>query len=183
MNQGETAEFDQVILATHGDQALRMLENPSQSEQALLSNFHYQSNAIAVHTDSAVMPKTRRAWASWNYRVESGGQHGRASTHYWMNSLQGVSNKENYFVSLNYDEHISAGKVLRKIQYEHPLFDLPAMRAQQELPSINKQSRDQSVYFCGSYFRYGFHEDALGSAVDLCSVLLQRDPWIDSCPS
>ena len=166
---GELGTFDKVIIAAHGDQALRMLEQPTSDEQRLLSCFHYEANLAVVHTDESVMPKTRSAWSSWNYRIEEKAGKLVPTTIYWMNSLQGVSQKKNYFVSINPVEgSIDPKKLIRSINYTHPLFDVPAMNAQKELPKLNESG---PVYFCGSYFRYGFHEDAYMSAVNLCAGL------------
>jgi len=122
-----------------------------------------------VHTDESIMPKTRSTWSSWNYRIEERNGKQLPSTIYWMNSLQGVSEKKNYFVSINPVEgSLDPAKVIKSIAYEHPLFDVAAIRAQEELHRLNETG---PVYFCGSYFRYGFHEDAYMSAVELCSKL------------
>lgn len=163
--------FDQVILASHADQSLRMLEQPTERQRELLSPFAYQRNAIEVHTDARFMPRTERCWASWNYRSEHGGN----SMHYWMNSLQGVSQRRNYFVSLNPKEALLDRVRQRSLVYDHPLFDLKAIEAQKRLPELNDPRG--KVFFCGSYFGYGFHEDALRSAYQLCDRLLDRDPW------
>ena len=163
--------FDKVIFATHADQALRLLESPTPLQRELLTPFAYQPNSLRVHTDPKFMPKTRSCWASWNYRSEATGP----STHYWMNSLQGVSRKHDYFVSLNVSDCVPAAACRRSLDYEHPLFDLDAIKAQRRLPELNDTSG--TTFFCGSYFRYGFHEDAFRSAVDLCATLLGGDPW------
>jgi predicted NAD/FAD-binding protein len=163
---GAEAEYDKVIIASHGDQALEMLDAPSNDEQRLLKNFKYQTNIATLHTDESIMPKNKRVWSSWNYRVEE--KQGKASTIYWMNSLQNVSKKKNYFVSINDPGSIDANKIIKTIEYEHPLFDVDAVKAQTELNTLNQTG---PVYFCGSYFRYGFHEDALKSAVELCEGL------------
>jgi predicted NAD/FAD-binding protein len=125
------------------------------------------------------MPRTRLAWASWNYEINhDGAGDSSTATHYWMNSLQGVSEKEDYFVSINRPHAIDPAKVLKSIAYEHPLFNLGALHAQRELPGLNAASAGASeTYFAGSYFRYGFHEDAFLSAVQLSETLLARDPW------
>jgi uncharacterized protein len=179
LKSGIVQIFDKVIIACHGDQALKLLTDPRPDESRLLGEFKYQPNMATVHTDTSVMPRTRKAWASWNYEINKGpaGEPSTA-THYWMNSLQGVSDKENYFVSINRPEAINPDKVLRRIAYDHPLFNLGALRAQKELPTLNTASAGKTgTYFAGSYFRYGFHEDALLSAVNLSQVLLSRDPW------
>jgi predicted NAD/FAD-binding protein len=175
---GAARTFDKVVLACHGDQALRLLVNPSADETRLLGEFHYQPNIATLHTDVSVMPRTRLAWSAWNYEITHDAA-GRVSTatHYWMNKLQGVSDRENYFVTINRPEAIAPEKILRRIEYEHPLFSLGATRAQAELHALNRLSPAQTTYFCGSYFRYGFHEDAFASAVQLSEILLRRDPW------
>jgi len=168
---GSETEFDKVIIAAHGNEALAMLDNPTHDEQRLLSKFHYQANQTVLHTDASVMPKNKRVWSSWNYRVEGKEGKTHASTIYWMNSLQKVSKKKDYFVSLNDPGNIDPEKILSVIDYEHPLFDVDAIKAQAELKTINETG---PVHFCGSYFRYGFHEDALKSAVELCEALNKR---------
>jgi len=167
---GHTAHYDRVILACHADQALRMLGDADGCERALLGEFKYHPNTALLHTDAAVMPQRRRCWSSWNYRVTGHEDGGLApSTVYWLNSLQRIPTPRNYFVSINGEETLHPEKVLRRIAYEHPMFNLGAVRAQDELPALNR--RNTRVHFCGSYFRYGFHEDALGSALDLSRQL------------
>ena len=176
---GTTARFDRVILACHGDQALQLLADPTDDERRCLAEFHYQPNIATLHTDASVMPRTRLAWSAWNYAI-SRGPDGQVSpaTHYWMNCLQGVSDRDNYFVSINGAEKIAPAKVLKTIRYEHPLFSLGAVRAQGELPALNAAACGRTeTYFVGAWQRYGFHEDGLLSAVNLARLLLDRDPW------
>ncbi len=165
---GSSESFDKVILACHADQALQLLDEPTGEERTLLSPFKYQENIATVHTDETRMPRKRRAWSSWNYRIEEEEDRLTPSTIYWMNRLQGVSTRKNYFVSIGNPQGVNAENVIRRISYDHPLFDVPARRAQDELSLLNKQG---PVYFCGSYFKYGFHEDAYASAVELCKTL------------
>lgn len=176
---GSVHGFDQVVIATHADQALRLLADATREEQRVLGPFRYQHNAVTLHTDAAVMPRTPRAWASWNYEVD---RHPDGSmypaTHYWMNRLQDVSRRENFFVSVNRPERIAPRRVVRRFEYEHPLFDLGAVRAQEDLPLLNRRALGTThTLFAGSYFRYGFHEDALMSAVEAARLILGRDPW------
>ena len=166
---GETHQFDKVVFACHADEALRILQQPTNIELQLLSPFKYQKNIATVHTDESVMPKNKKTWSSWNYRVEE--QNGKLlpTTIYWMNSLQQVSKKKNYFVSINaLPGSINKDKFIQEIEYEHPLFDVSAATAQKELQQLNKQG---ILYYCGSYFKYGFHEDAYASAVALSKIL------------
>jgi len=176
---GTAHNFDQVIIATHADQALRLIVNPTSDEARLLGAFAYQANTATLHTDTTVMPRTRRAWASWNYQLSRTPEGPfAAATHYWMNSLQGVSDRENYLVSINGTDSIDPAKVIRTLAYDHPLFSLDAQQAQKELPALNAGARHTThTFFAGSYFRYGFHEDAFLSAVQLSELLLDRDPW------
>lgn len=167
---GRIETFDQVILASHADETLKMLTDADAEETAILKEFKYQANSALLHTDESVMPKSRMSWASWNYRMDrdDGGKI-LPSTVYWMNRLQSLAGPVNYFVSINGGQSVNPNRILKRIDYEHPLFSLDAIRAQQELPKLN--TRMNQVFFCGSYFRYGFHEDAFTSALDLCRRL------------
>ena len=163
---GALRVFDKVILACHADQALAMLADPSDLERRLLGAFKYQRNSATLHTDTSFMPRTRRCWASWNYRIDADADGGvLPTTHYWMNSLQGVSDRENYFVSLESHDRVAPEKVLRRIDYEHPLFDRAAVAAQRELPQLNQMGAESGTFYAGAWFKYGFHEDGLTSAL------------------
>jgi len=166
---GRTAIFDKVIFASHGDQTLACLKNPTALEKELLSCFNYQYNKATIHTDESIMPKTKKVWSSWNYRIVNKNGKLEPTTIYWMNSLQGVSDKVNYFVSINAEEgSVDPAKIIREFDYEHPLFDVAAINAQSRLQELNENG---PIYYCGSYFNYGFHEDAYASAVKLCGKL------------
>lgn len=168
---GHTENFDHVIFASHADETLKLLTAADPQERTLLGEFKYQPNTALLHTDESVMPKTKLCWSSWNCRIDRGAD-GKISpsTIYWMNSLQGVSDRQNYFVSINGENSVNPNSILKRIQYEHPLFSLGAIRAQRELPKMNERMNNR-VFFCGSYFRNGFHEDAFTSALELCRVL------------
>jgi uncharacterized protein len=175
---GAETRFDKVILASHADETLRLLADPTPSERRLLSQFQYQPNIATLHTDESFMPRTRACWASWNYRIDQQPDGTtRPSTHYWMNSLQGVSQRKNYFVSLNSHDRIAPDSILRRIDYHHPVFSLNAIAAQQELPALNRLAPDQSTYYCGSYFKYGFHEDAFTSGLDCARAVTGEPIW------
>lgn len=167
--QGHTEEFDKVIFACHADQAIDLFENPYPIEANLLSKFEYQHNTATLHSDASIMPKKQSVWSSWNYRIDQINGRTQPSCIYYMNSLQQVSDQEDYFVSINDPGGIDPRKVHEIIQYEHPIFTLDAMKAQKKLPELNESG---TVYFCGAYFRYGFHEDGFTSAVDLCKKIL-----------
>jgi predicted NAD/FAD-binding protein len=175
---GSVRTFDKVILACHGDQALALLGDPTDLESRLLREFKYQPNTATLHTDTAFMPRTRRCWASWNYRIDTG-PAGRVqpTTHYWMNSLQGVSKRVNYFVSLNAHDRVAPEKVLKRIDYEHPIFNLAAVAAQKELPQLNQLSAEQTTYYAGAWFKYGFHEDGFTSALECARAITGETLW------
>jgi uncharacterized protein len=169
---GSREHHDAVVLAPHADQSLRLLKDPTPDQRRLLSAFHYQRNETILHTDPSVMPGRKRAWASWNFRLEQPSRdRPHATTHYWMNALQGVSRTKDYFVSLNAGNRIDSSRILYSTLYEHPVFTLEAIRAQRELPKLN---RSGNILFCGSYFRYGFHEDACTSGLEAAAELRKR---------
>lgn len=166
---GSTATFDHAIVAAHADEALAMLDEPTDAERELLGKFTYTDNHILLHSDPRAMPRSRRAWASWNYRVNTGdaGNYS-ASTVYWMNSLQQVSEHRDYFVTVNDPGLVAKDTIHFETRYTHPYFNRAAIEAQRDLPLLNA---DGPITYCGSYFRYGFHEDALFSALHVCERL------------
>jgi predicted NAD/FAD-binding protein len=175
LNDGQRLMFDKVIFASHADETLSMLSNPTIAEEKLLSPFKYQENIAMLHTDESIMPKTKLAWSSWNYRIDNTIEKGLSpSTIYWMNSLQHVSQKKNYFVNINGEEQVDPQKVLKRIVYTHPLFTVESQKAQPLLPTLNETG---PLYYCGSYFKYGFHEDAFTSALELSRTLLKQKIW------
>ena len=170
--------FDKVILACHADEALALLADPTDTERRLLGAFRYQANSATLHTDASFMPHTRRCWASWNYRIDPTPDGNENPTiHYWMNSLQGVSDRENYFVSLNCDNRIKPDRVIRRIAYTHPLFDRAAVNAQAELPALNRMGPEQATYYAGAWFKYGFHEDGFTSALECARAVTGAEIW------
>lgn len=162
--RGHTAqEFDAVVLAAHADESLRMLADPSPDEQRLLGAWRYLANHTVLHTDASLMPPHRRAWASWNYRRHTGLDAATPVTlTYHMNRLQGLRTTRPYFVTLNSPRPPRPETVVREFHYTHPLYTFDAMRTQDNLPALNGVNR---TFFCGSYFGYGFHEDAVRSGV------------------
>jgi predicted NAD/FAD-binding protein len=159
---GRREDFDAVVIAGHADEALRMLEDPSADESRLLGPWRYQGNRTVLHTDRSLLPPERRAWASWNYlrRRDADGREDVNVT-YHMNRLMGLKASEDYCVTLNLDERIDPKKVVKVIDYSHPEYSREAVATQAALPSLNGR---RHTYFAGSYFRYGFHEDAVFSA-------------------
>ncbi len=171
LQDGSFEYYDRLVFACHADTALSLLENPTSEEKNLLQHFRYQKNIATLHTDDSIMPQKKLAWSSWNYRVEDNKE---SSVVYWMNSLQGISDKRNYFLSINDPGKINPQKIIRKINYEHPVFSVNTTDAQEKLPALNE---DPLINYCGSYFRFGFHEDAFTSGLNLARRLLNKDIW------
>lgn len=170
--------FDQVVIATHADQARRLLPD-GDLRARLLGAFRYQDNHAVLHTDRALMPRRRRVWSAWNYLATGGGQAAQqasqqVSVSYWMNLLQCLRCAREYFVSLNPLYEPRADTVVARFDYSHPVFDAAAMAAQKRLPEVNGQD---GVWLAGSYFGHGFHEDALCSAVEVATQLGAPAPW------
>jgi predicted NAD/FAD-binding protein len=154
--------YDAVFFACHSDQALKILGNTAtELERQTLSAIRYQENEAVLHTDIKLLPSNRRAWASWNYNVSASGKQGAAVT-YHMNTLQGLQSQDQFCVTLNASELIDKKKVIKKMVYHHPMFTLDALQAQQNFKAINQGS----TYFCGAYWRNGFHEDGVVSALN-----------------
>lgn len=159
---GRPAErFDGAIVATHSDQALALLADADDAERAVLAAIPYQENDVVLHTDTALLPRRRRAWAAWNYRLGAG-PAARATVTYCMNILQGLPGDTVYNVSLNQSAAIDPAKVLRRLVYHHPVFDAAGVRAQARVAASNGRRR---VWFCGAWCGFGFHEDAVQAAL------------------
>ena len=163
-----TEHFDQVVFACHSDQALALLADPSEDERAVLTAIRYQPNRALLHTDPALMPARRRAWAAWNYL--SDGQPGAPSVSvtYWLNRLQPLPFRSPVFVSLNPLSEPAPSRLIREINYAHPIFDLAAGRAQRRLRAL--QGRQQTWY-AGAWTGYGFHEDGLRSGLEVAQAI------------
>jgi predicted NAD/FAD-binding protein len=154
-------------MACHSDQALRLLADPTPLEREVLTAIPYQRNTAILHTDPSLMPRSKRAWASWNVRLESGEQP-RAIVTYWMNMLQGLEGRQQFFVSLNAEDLVDPSAILGRYEYEHPIFTTARARIQQrhsELLDVNHTS------YAGAYWRNGFHEDGVVSANRVAAVL------------
>jgi predicted NAD/FAD-binding protein len=165
---GEVQTFDQVVIATHADQALRLLQDPTQLEQQLLSPWAYQSNHTILHTDSSILPKQKHAWAAWNFTRETSEKEDRpVYVTYYMNRLQGLRARNDYCVTLNRGEDFQPKTVIAEMAYHHPLYSFGSLATQSKLPQLNGRQR---TYFCGSYFGYGFHEDAVRSGVSVANA-------------
>lgn len=167
--RGRAAErFDGVVIAAHSDQALRMLADPSDAERETLGAMRYQSNEAVLHTDAALLPRTRRAWASWNYHLPKVASD-RVVVTYHMNALQGLRGAPLEFcVSLNPSDRVDSSKVLYRTRYDHPLFTSDSVAAQKRIDEV---SGPRHTYYCGAYWRYGFHEDGVVSALAVAKKL------------
>jgi predicted NAD/FAD-binding protein len=163
----EAQRFDQVIIATHGNQALRLLSDPTPNEQDILSHFSTTRNEAVLHTDITLMPRRRRAWAAWNYRMSTD-ELAQVPVTYDMNALQGLDAPERFLVTLNPNEPIAPGRILRRITYQHPHYTSQAVAAQKRWSEINGVNR---TYYCGAYWGYGFHEDGVVSAMRVATAL------------
>ncbi len=171
---GTRERFDEVVIATHGDAALALLDDPTPEETRLLGCFRYSRNLVALHTDTVLMPKRRRAWTSWNH-IGMRAQPGEGAVTYWMNRLQSLKDAPDLFVTLNPNKEIAPDKLIRTEVYDHPLFDAAAIAAQREFWDIQGARR---TWFCGSYLGHGFHEDALQSGLAVAEQLGGvRRPW------
>jgi len=156
-------EFDAVVVATHADQALKLLEAPSAGEKALLGVWSYSKNKTFLHTDTTVMPPSKRAWACWNYRRhEQSKPDAPVTVSYDMTLLQRLKTQRRYFVTLNPQNPIPQPHIIKEINYTHPQYSFDAFKSQEELPTLNGEN---NTFFCGAYFGFGFHEDGVKSAL------------------
>ena len=157
----ERHTYDHVFFACHSDQALRIIDDATPLEHDTLSNIQYNLNIATLHTDSSLMPSRKEAWSSWNYLVPENSSKNVKVT-YYMNRLQNIKSRQDYFVSLNMNEKIDTSKIIRTIEYTHPFFDKNAINAQKAFPDINGT---MNTWYCGAYWRHGFHEDGVWSAI------------------
>ena len=159
----EFFNYDKVVLATHADEALSIIENPSKDEKKILSNFNYKENFAYIHTDEKIMPKNRNAWCSWNSSMDKDNVEKNSIT-YWLNLLQNLKCKENIFLTLNPYFELDKSKILKKVRFTHPYFDQSALNCQSKLKNLQNK---RNILFCGSYFGYGFHEDGIKSSIEM----------------
>jgi len=160
-------EFDAVVMAVHSNQALDLLSDPSPKERAILGAIAYRANVAVLHTDRALLPRRRRAWASWNAHVPASPSD-RPTVTYWMNRLQRLESAQQICVTLNREDDIDPATVLGRWTYHHPVFDAGAVAAQSRRREIQGQRR---TWYCGAYWGHGFHEDGVASALDVCREL------------
>ncbi|BCR04945.1 amine oxidase [Desulfuromonas versatilis] len=162
-HDGASQDFDRLVVASHADQALRLLGDPSEEETRLLGAWRYQLNRTVLHTDDSLLPKLKSAWAAWNFTRESGGDDQRpAFVTYYMNLLQGFHSRKHYCVTLNRRQPFAPESEIAEFDYHHPQYTFESLATQPHLARLNGR---RQTWFCGSYFGYGFHEDAVRSAV------------------
>jgi predicted NAD/FAD-binding protein len=163
----ESEAFDQVAIATHSDQALALLADPSPAEREILGAIPYQANEAVLHTDTSLLPRRRAAWSSWNFHL--GEQPpSRSTVTYWMNNLQRLRSKRQYLLTLNRGEEIDPAKVLRRFEYDHPVYTAAGVAAQARHGEI---SGVRNTHYCGAYWGWGFHEDGVVSALRACAQI------------
>jgi predicted NAD/FAD-binding protein len=161
---GSKTRFDHVVLGLHGDQALDLLEDPTQREREILGAFEYQPNEAVLHSDASVLPRRRRAWASWNYHIP-GAPIDRVAVTYNMSRLQGLDTREPICLTLNRPDLIDPAKRIRTVSFDHPVYTTRSVKAQARHAEISGVDR---THFCGAYWRNGFHEDGVTSALEVC---------------
>lgn len=162
---GKESKFDHLVIGTHADEALKLLDDPSAEEQANLSAWRYQPNEVVLHTCESHLPPDPKQWASWNFMREPGDGHERpVRVSYYMNRLQALKTANNYIVTLNAGASIPEDKVINRTTLTHPLYSEEALATQ---PQLRRTNGKRNTWFCGSYFGYGFHEDAVRSAVEV----------------
>jgi len=166
-DESEYFDYDKVIIAAHADEALKIIESPSEDEKKILKNFSYKKNLAIIHTDETVMPKNRKSWCSWNSAIDQNNLNKNSVT-YWLNLLQNLNINKDIFLTLNPFFKIDEKKIIKKVSFTHPYYNQEALDSQKHLKSIQNK---KNILFCGSYFGYGFHEDGIKSSLDMLKYL------------
>ncbi len=167
---GDWEMFDEVILATHSDDSLRLLEDPTDDERAALGAVKYQPNDVILHRDQNIMPARRQVWSSWVYTEDRGAQSDRIDLTYWLNSLQPIPKDDMHFVTLNTKRTIREELIYDQTVLRHPVYDLAALAAQDQVRAMNGANH---TWYCGAWMRHGFHEDGLTAGLDVARALLR----------
>ena len=161
--KNEFFTYDKVVIAAHADEALSILESPTEDEKTILSKFKYKNNLAIIHTDKNQMPMNKKAWSSWNVKLDTENKENSSVT-YWLNLLQNLRMDDDIFLSLNPFDKIDEKKIIKNVNFKHPYYDKEALENQVEL---NRLQNVNNTLFCGSYFGYGFHEDGISSSIDM----------------
>jgi predicted NAD/FAD-binding protein len=165
--ENEFFEYDKVVIATHADEALKIIDNPTIDEELILKNFKYRGNTAVIHFDESIMPKNKNAWCSWNSSMSADNIE-KTSVTYWLNQLQNLKINRNIFLTINPFREIPADKIFKKVMFSHPYYNTEALSNQSNL---NKIQNKKNILFCGSYFGYGFHEDGIKSSIQMLKTL------------
>ena len=166
-SSNEYFDYDKVVLATHADEALSLIENPTDREKKILSNFQYKKNLAVIHSDEKFMPKNKKTWSSWNSLIDYNNLEKNSVT-YWLNLLQNLKINQNIFLTLNPFLNISEDKVFKRVNLTHPYYDQNTLLNQRQLSTIQNK---ENILYCGSYFGYGFHEDGIKSSIEMIKNL------------
>ena len=163
----EFFDYDHVVFATHANDVLELIANPTENEKKILKNFHYKKNIAILHEDELLMPKNKNAWSSWNSILDVKNLDKNCVT-YWLNKLQNLKSQKNYFLTLNPILDIDNKKIIKKVEFTHPIYNIKTIVAQKYLSGLQGIN---NTWFCGSYFGYGFHEDGVKSAMSVAKKL------------
>ena len=166
-DESEFFDYEKVVLATHADEALAIIDKPANEEKKILSNFIYKKNLAVIHTDDKVMPKNKKTWSSWNSKVDAQ-NISFSSVTYWLNLLQNLKINKNIFLTLNPFFEIDKNKIIKKVNFMHPYFNYDTLINQKKLKTLQNK---KNILFCGSYFGYGFHEDGIKSSIEMVKFL------------
>ena len=165
--KNEFFNYDKVVIATHANDALSLIENSTKEEKTILSNFKYKKNLAVIHSDNSFMPKNKKAWSSWNSSILNN-DIGKNSITYWLNLLQNLNIEKNIFLTLNPYHEIPENQIYKKVYFTHPKYDYETLKSQKELYTLQNK---QNILFCGSYFGYGFHEDGIKSSINMLKYI------------
>tara|TARA_B100000214_G_C23971220_1_gene630257 strand:- start:232 stop:1479 length:1248 start_codon:yes stop_codon:yes gene_type:complete len=165
--ENEYFNYDKVIFATHADEAISIIDNPTEEENNILTKFNYKKNLAVIHTDESFMPSNKRAWSSWNSKIDANNFE-KCSITYWLNLLQNLNIDKNLFLTLNPFFEIDEKKILKKLNFTHPYYNHETLNFQKNLCKIQNR---KNILFCGSYFGYGFHEDGIKSSLEMIKYL------------
>ena len=171
IKNGEEFSFDYLVIATHADQALKLIDNPTNDEKKILSEFEYTVNRAYLHSDRSIMPKNKKTWSSWNF-IKNKKEDINFTLTYWMNNLQKLKTKKEYFVTINPDRIPKT--IHNEVSFTHPKFNLQTMKSQKKLKYLQGVN---NTFFCGAYHGYGFHEDGIQSAAYIAKMLNVDIPW------
>ena len=165
--KNEFFNYDKVVVATHADDALKLIEKPTIDEKNILKNFKYRENIAVIHSDERIMPKNKKAWCSWNSSMDTNDIE-KTSVTYWLNQLQNLKIDKNIFLTINPFDKIHEDRIFKKVNFTHPYYDESALAHQNQLNLIQNK---ENILFCGSYFGYGFHEDGIKSVIEMLKTI------------